>query len=141
MPTTTEVILKAVPGKNARISQYIEERMPHRWYRKALAGLQVPVIVVCRFEECCVSLTHAFVGVAANDTSAAAEIKACSTIAKCEQGRRSLRVTGFHQNAPCRSAGGRCGNADLRPLDGEGLVSQTPVRFATAPISANRRGI
>ncbi len=141
MPTVSEVILEAAPGENAGIGLNVEERVPLRWYRKGLDGLQVLVIVVCRLEERCVGLSHAFVGVAPDDTSAAAEIKACCTIAKSEQGRRGLRVAGFHQNAPCRSFGGRCGNADLSSLGGEGLVSQGRVRFTAAPIGTTLRGI
>ena len=115
--------------------------MPLHWYWKGLAGLQALVILVCRFEERCVGLPHALMGVAADDPSAAAEIKACCTIAKSEQGRRGLRVAGFHQNAPCRSFGGRCGNADLRSLNRESLVSQSRVCFTAAPISTNLRGV
>ena len=84
MPTKTEVILEAAPRENARISQKIEERVPLRWYWKGLAGFQVLVIVVCRLEERCVSLPHAFVGVAPDDTSAAAEIEACCTVEQSE---------------------------------------------------------
>ena len=45
----------------------------------------MPVILVCRFEERCVSLSYALIGVAPDDTSATAEIKACCTIAEGEK--------------------------------------------------------
>jgi hypothetical protein len=141
MPTVSEVILEAAPGENARIGLNVEERVPLRWYRKGLDGLRVPVIAVCRFEERRVGLPHAFVGVAPDDTPAAAEIEAPRTVAKSEQGRRGPRETGFHEDAPCRGFGRRRGNADPRSLGGEGLVSQGRVRFTGAPIGANLRGI
>jgi hypothetical protein len=133
----SEVILTTTPGKYARISQNIEERVPRRWYRKGLSGPQVLVVLVCRFEERCVGLPHALMCVAPDDTSAAAEIKACCTIAEGEQGRRGLRVTGFHQNAPCRSFRRRRGDADLGSLGGESLVSQSRVHLTADPISTN----
>src|SRR5919202_6661738 len=92
-------------------------------------------MAVCRFEERCVSLPYSSMGVASDDTAATAEIKARCAVTESEQGRGGLRVAGFHENAPCRSFGGRCGNAHLRSLGGESLMSQSRVHLAAAHIS------
>src|SRR5215211_36380 len=109
MPTKAKIILEPSPTKNARIGQDIEERLPLRWYREGLGGLQVLVILVRRVEELCVGLPHALGGVAADDPSTAAEIEARCPIAQSQQGRRGLGISGLHQNAPHGSFGGGAG--------------------------------
>src|SRR5215212_1343979 len=141
MPPEAEVLLTAITDKNARIGQHIEERLSLRRYRKGVCSLQVLVILVCGFDELRVSLPHVLMGMAADYTSAAAEIEACCAIAKGQQGRRGLRITGLHQDAPSRGFGGWCGNADLRPLDGEGLVPQSRIRLTAALVRTRLGGI
>src|SRR5215217_6436970 len=109
MPPEAEVLLTAITGKNARIGQHIEERLSLRRYRKGVCGLQVLVILVCVFDELRVSLPHVLMAMAADYPSAAAEIEACRTIAKGQHGRRALRITGLHQDAPSRASGGGAG--------------------------------
>src|SRR5215210_2545047 len=140
MPTKAKIILEPSPTKNARIGQDIEERLPLRWYREGLGGLQVLVILVRRVEELCVGLPHALVGVAADDPSTAAEIEARCPIAQSQQGRRGLGISGLHQNAPHGSFGGWRRNADLCSPGGESLVSQGRVHFAATTISSTLSG-
>ncbi|MEJ7815002.1 MAG: hypothetical protein WKF53_07490 [Rubrobacter sp.] len=82
MPLEAEVLLTARSGKNARISQDIQARVPLRCYRKGVCGLQVLVILVRGLDELRVSLPHVLMLMAADDPSAAAEIEACRAIAE-----------------------------------------------------------
>jgi hypothetical protein len=72
MPTIAEVILTSGPSKYAGIGQNVEYRVPFRWYRKGVSGLQLLAILVCGFDELRVSLQHLLMGMAADDPSAAA---------------------------------------------------------------------
>jgi hypothetical protein len=67
MSTIAQVILTSSPSKHAGIGQNVEERVPLRWYRNGVGGLQVLVIVVYGFDELRIGLSHVLIGVAADD--------------------------------------------------------------------------
>lgn len=125
MTPITEVILKALSRENAGISQDIEDCMPCLRHWKGLAKFQVSVKLVCRPDERRASLPNFFMGLTADDSTAAAEIKARCAIAESKQGGCGSRVTSLHQNAPNGSFGRRRGDTDLSSSSGKSLVPQT----------------